>query len=169
MPRLTQPQATALGNWWDIISSAAYGGLLATDVIAAAADIARQEGGSLSFTESQAIAVLYGYAKRMSNAADALQSASDDDPVGADVIGIPPWARDEQESNAIPIWHTTFEYTYIDADGVQQTDYRTSIFKVTFPGTVGELKDAVDEDAQAMADKYGHEFVSANVTQILAV
>jgi hypothetical protein len=40
---------------------------------------------------------------------------------------------------------------------------------MTFPDTIGELKDAVNEDAQAMADKYGVQLQSVDLLQILAV
>jgi hypothetical protein len=63
----------------------------------------------------------------------------------------------------------SYQMTFIDQAGNLVTDYKTSVFEMTLPGTIGELKDAISEDAQALADKYGVELVSADLHQILAV
>lgn len=169
MPRLTTEQTRALANWWDLAQSAGFGGYTATDTIEAASDIASQFGRSLTFSESTAIAVLYGYAKRMSNAADNLQAALDSDTIIADHIATPPWARDEAVMNTAPIWHVSYLMTFIDADGELQSEYKTSVFEMTMPDTIGGLKDAITEDAQALASKYGVAFSGIDLAQILAV
>lgn len=169
MPRLTTNQRATLADWWNLAYDAGFGGFTTTDLISAASDIVRQAGISLSFQTSQDLAVLYGYARRMSNAADVVQSALDTATITADMKSIPPWARDEQILNTTPIHHVIFEFTYIDQAGVLTTDFRTSVFEMTFPGTIGDLKDAVTEDAQAMADKYGVQFQSINLLQIQMV
>lgn len=158
-----------MANWWTLAEGAAYQGFLTTDVISAAADLANQAGTSLSFAEARAISTLYGYGRRMSNAAAALGAAPDEAVIDPSMIGVPPWARDEQVMNTTPIWHVTYEFSYIDQAGNAQTDLRTSVFEMTLPETVGGLNDAISQDAQALADKYGVQLVDTNLTEVLAV
>jgi hypothetical protein len=169
VPRLDDTQRAALASWWDLAQTAANNGYTTTDTITAASDLARQAGAALAFDESSAIATLYGYAKRMSNAAGELQAANPGAIIDPSMMGIPPWARDEQVMNTSPLWHASFQFTFIDQAGVQQTEFRTSVFTMTLPQTVGELAAAIDEDAQAMADKYNVQLVDATPIQLLAV
>lgn len=169
MARLTDAVRGALGNWWSLVSDAAANGFTASDTVAAAADLASQYGVSLSLVESSAIATLYGYSARMQHAADAFQGADLSNAVTADMIGTPPWAREDAEQATLPIWNATFEFTTIDGDGNVITGYKTSVFKYNLPSTVGDLFDAINEDAMAMAAKYNVQFVSANPIQLLAV
>lgn len=169
MPRLTTAVRSALADWWNLASDAAHGGYTTTDLVQAAADLARQAGRALAFAESTALATLFGYAKRMVNAGSALRAAFDHQVIVPAHIAIPPWARDEAAQNAYPIWHVTYTFSYIDARGVRHDEYRTSVFEVTFPQTVGQLRADVAADAQALADKYGIDLLSAELHQILAV
>jgi hypothetical protein len=169
MARLNETQRAVLADWWTLAYDAGFGGYSTTDLLGAAKSIADASGVSLSFAENTALATLYGYARRMSNAADTVQSALDADTIGPDHIAVPPWARDEAVMNTVPIHHVTFAFTFTDQSGATVTEFRTSVFEMTFPDTMGELRDAVNEDAQAMADKYRVEFVSADLLQILAV
>lgn len=169
MARLSDVQRQVLGTWWTLALDAANRGLTSTDLTAAAADISRQAGLSLAFGESQALAVLYGYANRIAHARDELGRAAPESVITPDMIGVPPWARDEQVMLTTPIWHVTFTFTYLDQAGNIQTDYRTSIFEMTMPETAGELQDAITADAQALADKYNVTFQDASVHEILAV
>lgn len=169
MARLNDAQRAALANWWDLAQTAASGGYTATDVTAVASDLAAQAGRSLGFAEASAIAQLYGYARRMTNAADVFQGAPPDAQVTPDMIGIPPWARDQVEMNTTPLWHGTFEFTFIDQAGNVQTEFRTSAFPMTLPDTVGEIADAMQADAEAMAAKYEVQLIDINPIQLLAV
>lgn len=169
MPRLNTTQAAALAAWWPLVQTAASGGYTSTDVIAAAADLARQAGGALSFAEGSAISTLYGYARRMANAAAAVQAATPETVISGEHVAVPPWARDEVAMATAPIWHVTYTFTYLDQAGNQQADFRTSVFEMTLPTTAGELAGAIAQDAQALADKYGVTLLDAQLHQILAV
>lgn len=169
MARLSDVQSAALASWWELAQAAANGGFTATDTIGAASGIAQAAGRALTFEESSAIASLYGYARRIFNASDALQSASAGDVVTPDIMAVPPWARDQQIMNTVPIWHSTFAFTFIDQAGNQATDFKTSVFDMTFPGTVGELQNDVQADAEAMAEKYGVQLVDVKLISLLAV
>jgi hypothetical protein len=169
VPRLSDTQRQVLGQWWTLAMSGAYGGFLTTDVIAAAADLARQAGGSLSFTDAGALSTLYGYARRMSNASDALANAAGTDVIDPSVIGVPPWAREQQAMNTTPIWHVSYDFTSVGADGSMTTDVRTSVFDMALPQTIGALQAAIESDAESLANKYNVSLVQASLKEILAV
>lgn len=169
MARLDDPLSAALANWWTLLAHEATLGTTVTDVQIIARATAAQAGQSLSFQENQAIATLYGYARRIENASTSLQAATSDTVITPDLMAIPPWARDQQVQNTVPIWHSTFGFTYIDQAGNQVTDFKTSVFDMTFPDTVGELTGDVQADAEAMAAKYNVQLVSVNLISLLAV
>lgn len=169
MPQLTDVQRSALGYWWNLIDAAARQGLTTTETISMANDVAATLGQKLSFQENTAISQLYGYARRIINSGTEFQSATPDQAINGDMIATPPYARDQQEQNAYPLYHVKFEYTYVDQSGVQQTTYKTSVFPDVLPDTVGDLTAAVLDDADAMANKYGHTLLSVTPTEILAV
>jgi hypothetical protein len=169
MPVLTPTQRSALGYWWNLIDAAARQGLTTTETISMANEVASTLGQKLSFQENTAISQLYGYARRIVNSGTAFQSASPDRSISSEMVATPPYARDQQEQNAYPLYHVKFEYTYVDQSGVQQTTYKTSVFPDVLPETVGDLTSAVLDDAEAMASKYGHTLLSVTPTEILAV
>lgn len=171
MPRLDDVQRAALADWWNLAQGAVSDGWTTAQLVSVANYLADQADRTISFQENQAIAVLYGYAKRMANAADEFTSASPEATVTPDMIGVPPWARDEQVMNTTPIWHAVFEFTYIDQAGNEQTDWRTSVFDIThpLPDTISAEIDDMQADAEAMAAKYEVELVSISPVRILAV
>jgi hypothetical protein len=169
MARLADNVRQALGSFWNLAHQAAYSGYTATDTITAASNIMRESGQSLTFGESSAVATLYGYARRMFNAAQVVQSLQDHEVIGPDAIATPPWARDEREQAALPIWHVHFDFTYTDQSGVTQTDRRVSVFRMTLPETMGELRDAIGADAEAMAAKYNVDLIGADIREIHSV
>ena len=88
MARLTDAVQSALAQWWPLAMHAGYSGYTSTDTVSAASDLANQYGQSISFSEGSSIATLFGYARRMSNAADNVQSASE--PAVASLSRYPP-------------------------------------------------------------------------------
>jgi hypothetical protein len=171
MPRLTSTVSAALADWWTLALDAGFKGYSSTDLQSAARDIAEQNDITLPFQTYTALSTLFGYARRMSNASDAVRAADEEDYIQAQHIAVPPWARDEQAQNTQPIWHVTYQFTYLDENGFAQTEYKTSVFDGPgqMPATIGELKDAVNEDAQALAEKYGVTLLVVDLHQILAV
>lgn len=169
MARLTDTVRQALGYWWSLIQGASAQGFRANEVTSMAADVAKTLGVTMSFQDAQAVAVLYGYARRMDNAAGVFQAAGPEQQISGDMIATPPWARDEAEMNAYPIWHATFSYTYLDNEGNMNTEFRTSVFRLTLPDTVGELADAIEVDAIAMSVKYDVQLVSADPISLHSV
>jgi len=169
MARLNDTVRAALGYWWNLISDAARTGLTVTDTVQLANQVASDFGQSIGFRENTAISTLYGYARREVNASEAFQGA----PLGAtitpDMISIPPYARDQEEMASYPLWHVKFSYTFIDSSGQEQTTIRTSAQPLVLPDNTADLADAVLDDAEAFANKYGHQLVSAVPFAILAV
>lgn len=169
MAILSDVQRAALGYWWNLVSDAALSGATVTETVQAANSIAREMGQGLSPEMNRAISSLYGYARRGVNSSNVLTAATEASYINSDMMSVAPYARDEQERNTYPIYHVKFEYTYIDQAGNEQTTYRTSAIEDGLPGTVGELQQYVQDDAEGMAAKYGHQLISANLFQILAV
>lgn len=169
MSLLNDTERAALGYWWNLVSDAARSGFTVTETTQLANQVASDLGGSLSFAENTAIGRLYGFARREINASNEFQAASPDTFISGDMISTPPYARDVQEQNSYPLYHVKFYYTYIDASGVEQTTIKTSAQPLTLPDTIGELADAVSDDAEGFANKYGHQLVSAVPFAILAV
>lgn len=169
MARLTDTLRAALGYWWDLVAGAAQQGFTAAETVQLANGIAKDLGGSLSFQENTAISQLYGYARRIENAGNSFTSASPDKFIDSSMIADAPWARVESEQNAYPIYNVKFTYTYLDSAGNEISTTKTSVFKNGLPATVGELTQAVLDDAESLALKYGHTLLSATPFQIQAV
>lgn len=169
MPRLDEPQRAALGQWWNLVTDAAQSGFTTTETTAIAAQIAHELGGNISFTESRSIAQLYGYAKRIDNASREFQNAPPGATIEPRMVAIPPYARDDREMASSPMYHVKFYYTFIDANGEEQTGVKTSIIPQSLPDTIDLLNDMVQVDAEAFAAKYQHQLVSAIPFSILAV
>lgn len=169
MPRLNDAQRAALGYWYNLISDAARAGFTVTETVQLANQVAKDMGSSIRPEENRAISSLYGYVRREVHAGDALQNATLDQGITGDMISTPAYARVEQEQETYPLYHVKFEYTYLDQAGNVQTTIKTSVFPDVLPGTVGELANQVFDDAVAMANKYGHQLISAVPINILAV
>jgi hypothetical protein len=169
MSRLTDTVRAALGYWWDLVNGAAQQGFTVTETVAMANNIATDLGQNLTFRENTAISELYGYARRIINAGNTFTNAAPSQGITSDMISVPPWARDVQEMATSPTYNVKFTYTYLDQAGNEQTATKTSVFPNGLPGTVGELTSQVLDDAEAMANKYGHTLLSATPFSIQAV
>lgn len=169
MPRLDPVQGQALGYWWSLIVDAVAAGFTTTETTQLVNQWARDNGGTISFQANTAISQLYGYARREFNASNAFQAADPGATITPDMISTPPWARGEQEQSSYPVYYVKFQYTYLDANGEQQTAVRTSVQPLTLADTVQGVTDDVTTDAEAFAAKYGHQLLSAVPFSILAV
>ena len=159
----------ALGYWWNLVSGAAQQGFTVTETVSIANEIAGEMGSKLSFQDNTSISKLYGYARRIINAGSEFQAADAADFISPNMVSIPPYARDIEEQNTYPVYHVKFTYEYIDQAGNRQTTTKTSVFTDQLPTTVGLLTSDVLDDAEAMAQKYGHTLLSVTPIQILAV
>lgn len=169
MPRLDDTQRAAFVTWFDLVNYAARNGFTVTDTIAAASDLAGQAGQSVTPAENRAISTLYGYVRRDVNASAVFQAAAPNAFIEPSMMATAPYARDEAEMAAYPLYHVRFEYTYIDSAGNVQTEIKTSAQPLTIGPTVAQVTADVLDDAEAFANKYGHTLVSAVPISILAV
>lgn len=160
---------SALGYWYNLVADAARANFTVTDTIQLANQVAEDLGGKLSFQENTAISQLYGFARREINAGIALEAGQGDQAISSDMVSTPAYARDLQEQNTYPLYHVRFEYTYLDSAGNEQTTFKTSVFSDQLPGTISELESDVQDDAEGMAAKYGHQLMSVRVSNILSV
>lgn len=169
MSRLTDTVRAALGYWWDLVNGAAQQGFTVTETVQLANGVATDLGQNLRPDENRAISQLYGYARRIINAGTAFTNASPGQGITSDMVSVPPWARDIAEMATSPTYNVKFTYTYLDQAGNEQTATKTSVFPNGLPSTVGELTSQVLDDAEAMANKYGHTLLSATPFSIQAV
>ena len=169
MALLNVVQRQALGYWWNLITDALLQGNTVTQIMETANMIAHDQGRSLSFAENGAISMLAGYAKRMDNSAIAFQQADASMGITPDMIATAPYARDETERLASPVYHVKFYYTYIDQSGIQRTDIKTSAHSMRLGATVGEVTASVLDDAEAFSAKYNHKLLSAIPFMIVEV
>lgn len=79
-----------------------------------------------------------------------------------------PWSRSLAERNALPMYQVRYQHT-VDGPNGPETAWRTSTFRGRLPSTLADLQDAVTEDAENLADKYGGAHVGIGSLQILAV
>lgn len=143
---LPEQAAAAYARWWTTALYAADHGFTSTDLVAAAADIATQEGQPLTFSEGTGIAQLYGYARNIATAADVLSAADDSSPITGNMISEAPFAATVQVQNTIPVWYAQTEVTYIDPEGNQVTGWRTWIKTQVLPQSVGALRNRIADD-----------------------
>lgn len=143
---LPDQAAAAYPRWWSTALYAASHDFTSTDLVSAAADIARQEGQPLTFSEGTGIAQLYGYARNIATAADRLGAADDSAPITGDMISQAPFASSVQVQQAIPVWYAQTEVTYLDPEGNEVTGWRTWIKTQVLPTSVGALRQRIADD-----------------------
>jgi hypothetical protein len=77
-------------------------------------------------------------------------------------------ARDERLQSLAPSWLVRFEHDVI-VNGELQTVWRTSTFDNSLPLTIADLRAAVENDAEAMADDYDVSHAGIGQLEISAV
>lgn len=136
-----QPAAqAAYGRWWTLALAAVDGGFTSSDTLAAAADIAKQQGQPLSFQEGTGITQLYSMASNIIRAQNTMASSPDNVSIDASMIGQAPWARSEQEQTASPLWYAQVQTTYVDPEGNQMQGWQTVMIPQVLPSSVGSLR-----------------------------
>lgn len=81
---------------------------------------------------------------------------------------VAPYGRDLDQRNTLGIFQVNVKHVTIGDHG-EETAFRMVTFRGALPATAGELRDAIDQDSQAMADQYGTEHVSSQIVNIFAV
>lgn len=101
-------------------------------------------------------------------AANTLQGSPLDTAITGDMISLAPYSRDLASRNAYGQWQVRFAHT-VNVDGEEQSEYRSVVFTGQLPYTVGELQDAVEQDAIQLANDYGTEHVGVSDISLIAV
>lgn len=103
------------------------------------------------------------------NSSEAFGRGQIGSAITSDMIGTPPWARPLGEQNALQMTQVTFLHTTTDGAGNLFNDYRSVMFTGPLPATKAELLDQLNEDSQALADKYDSAHVAIDNIALLGV
>lgn len=143
---------SAMKYWGNILNSA-YKGENTADMWTAIRNQAGQYGLDRPGTQAPDVSVLRGYANRIANASRALADADPNDSITADMMAVAPYTANDLNAIAVtPTYHVRFENTIQTTSGEIITVWNTSVFTAAdFPGTVGELQDAIDTDGTEIA------------------
>lgn len=152
------PAADAMyKTWWSFVSYAAStistetGRVFsAAETQEAASDISRTVGGAYAGYNPIGLSQLYGVARSIARATDALTAADDASPIGADMVAEPPWSRSVAEQAALSLWQARAQITYTDASGATLNGFQTIQFTQVLPSSVGSLRAQVALRAQDM-------------------
>jgi hypothetical protein len=108
-------------------------------------------------------------AANVRNSSEAFARGPIESAITSDMIGAPPWARSLNDQNALQQTQVRFLHTTTDGAGNLSTGYRTVMFTGPLPATKSELLDQLNEDSQALADKYNSAHVSIDNITLLGV
>jgi hypothetical protein len=138
------------------------------DVWAAIRDRAGELGLGTPGVTIQGVNELRSYAAQIRNASQRLNKAPDNYALEANMIAQAPWSRSITDQEAEPMWQVRFQHTTLH-DGVETTEWRTSVFRNALPPTVGALARDVESDAYEMAADYGFEHTGIDNIAVLAI
>ena len=157
--RAVTERRTTAELWADIRAAAAQMGRESPGI--SAAQVGRERGRA---------AAIRNAGDQLARVEAAAERTGTDPALDASVIAEAPWARPLPERNALPMWQVNFDLTLTTAEGETFTTTVSSILRgPDIPDTLSGLHDAVAEDAEAMAEKYGHSLVGTGAAHILAV
>ena len=163
----TPGQKTLLAFWGSIQSAVSQRASTA-DLWAAVRAAADAEGASLGGASAIDLGQLRSIAASQRNAMEDFSRARITDPLTSDLIAQDVSARGLQEQNLAPRFIVRFEHD-VTVEGQLQTLWRSSIFEGSLPATKSDLMNAVEGDAQALADDYDVTHIGIGRIQISAV
>ena len=141
---------TPYRQWWQLVQTAASPNpdtgnydYSVTDLITAAADLARSAGQALSFATGTALSRLFGTARGMERTADALTGAALESGIDSSMVATAPWSRSETEMAAEPVYQVKTLATINLPDGTQTQQWFTATFTGVLPLTVGDMQDEI--------------------------
>lgn len=102
-------------------------------------------------------------------ALERLNQLGPDDRIDGIHIGQAPWGRPLDRQTAVPMWSVRFEHVFTDANGDEQTAWRTSTFTGSVPRSRRELEAALNEDGENLAGEYEIEHVGIGAYDVMAV
>lgn len=167
MPDLSDEARAALAYWPQIEYAAANHlptAALWDTLKAAASDLGLESPG----VTLQGVNQLRSMATTIQGASARLERSDPSYRMEGRLISEAPWSRSLAERDAMPMYQVRYQHTTVGPNG-EETSWRTSTFHGQLPSTIEDLYDAIDEDAEHLADKYGHSHVGVSGHQVLAV
>lgn len=155
-------------QFWGAARGAAAGRANTQQFYAALNDAAAAQGMAGHGLSFATVTQLRSAAVQVRNSAEAFTKAPGGSAITADQISVPPYARSLADRNAMPLYHVGINLTTADDEGNVSTDYRTVQFTGQLPPTRDALLLAVQQDAEALADTYGTQYLGHDVIEILA-
>lgn len=156
-------------QFWGVATGAVASRATTAEVWGAINDAAAAMGMSSPGLSLRDFNTLRSQAASVRNASERLDSGQFESQITGDMIGTPPWARDLAERNAAPMYQVRFKHDTADSEGFITSDWRTVVFSSGLPPTLAAFHDALDQDAQALADKYNTDHVAVSSVTILAI
>lgn len=167
MPDLSDAARNALAYWPQIEYAAANRmptAQLWDTLNAAAADLGLDTPG----VTLQGVNELRHLATTIQASSARLERSDPSYRLEGNLVSEAPWSRSLAERDAMPMFQVRYQHTTVGPNG-EETNWRTSTFHGQLPGTIGDLFDAIEEDAEHLADKYGHSHVGTGGHQVLSV
>lgn len=156
-------------QYWGVAMGAAEQRANTADTWAAIRDASAQFGNDRLGLSLQDFNQLRSAATGVRNSSERLNRAPEANTIDQSMIGLTPYARSQADRNATPQWSARFLHLTTNTEGDETEEWRMVRFTGQLPTTVGELMTAVQQDAQALADKYGTEHVSFSGLALLAI
>lgn len=167
MTNLSDAARKALA-YWPQIEEAAAARMTTADLWSNLRDAAQELGRDTPGVSILGVNELRSLATTIQASAARLDRMADSFAIDARHVGQAPWSRDPAERDALSIFQVRYQHTTLGAEG-PETNWRTSIFYGQLPGTAGELRQAIAEDAGQLANKYGVNHVDFGNLQVLEV
>lgn len=154
--------------YWGAIQGAAARGENTAGVWQAVRDASEALGYENNLISFQDVNRLRAAAGAVNRAALAFGSADGSEPVTSSHFAVAPYSRDQDQMNALGLYQARVQHV-TNVDGREETTWRTITFTGGLPPTVNDLRDAIDQDSEAMADQYGVQHVGVGSIQIMAI
>jgi len=144
-------------KYWGSILASAYAGDSTADMWAGVHQAQAQYGLPKPGASAPDVSVLRGFANRIANGSRTLNAADDTETITSDMMAVAPYTMNTYEGIAAnPTYHVRFLNTVEADDGTVSEKWQTSVFTaVDMPGTVGDLKDTINFNAQNLAAQGG--------------
>lgn len=154
--------------YWGVIELAAEARATTADMWSWIRDAAEELGKASPGVTVQAVSYLRGVAGQIQERARLFDALADSRRVTGRYVSTPPWARALAAQRALPMFQVRYRHTFLN-QGVEQTEWRTSMFQGRVNHTAGQLRQLIDLDAENMARKYGMEHVGVSDLQVMAI
>lgn len=168
---MTTPSGLPLSalQYWGAARGAVANRVSTADFYAALNSAAASFGAESHGLSFQDVNKLRSAAVGVRNAADRFSRAPDSNAIDARMIGVVPYARPQDDRNALPIHQVGLTLHTVDLEGNQDSRFVYVRFTGQMDPTKGDLLQLVQQDAEQMAIDYGVEYAGHDVHELLAI